>query len=257
MGEDRKPIALVTGASRGIGRAIAVSLARAGFDVAGGATAPSPALTHTEASVVEAGSRFLPLTGDLADLDRHEAMVDSVLEHYGRIDLLVNNAGTAPEVRADILETAPASFDRVWQVNTRGTFFLTQRIARQMLRQENDPPAAIIFISSISAVTSSPSRAEYCLSKAAVSHMAHLFADRLAEAGVNVYDVRPGIIRTDMTGPAAETYDALIAGGLIPQGRWGEPEDIARGVVALARGDFGYATGGVIELSGGMNIRRL
>jgi NAD(P)-dependent dehydrogenase (short-subunit alcohol dehydrogenase family) len=172
----------------------------------------------------------------------------------------VNNAGVAPEKRTDILETTPASYDRVLSINTRGAFFLTQRIAKHMIRQvgeDEEKKTCIIFISSISAYVSSPSRPEYCISKASLSMSAKIFADRLTEFGINVYEVRPGIIRTDMTAHVKEKYDKLIVEGLIPQKRWGDPADVANAVVSLAQGDFVYSTGLVVEVSGGMNIQHL
>ena len=178
----------------------------------------------------------------------------------GRVDILVNNAGVAPEKRLDVLETTPASFDRLMGVNARGAFFLTQNVARRMVarsRGEDVVAPAVVFITSISAAVSSTNRAEYCLSKAALSMAATLFADALAPHGIAVYEVRPGIIATDMTAPAKAKYDRLIAEGLIPQGRWGLPEDVARAVAGLVGGAFGYSTGAIIEVSGGMNIRRL
>jgi NAD(P)-dependent dehydrogenase (short-subunit alcohol dehydrogenase family) len=197
---------------------------------------------------------------DISDLDSHQALLDKTLERYGRIDGLVNNAGVAPAERLDILDTTAESYDRLLSINARGAFFLTQKTAKHMIRQAEDEKTrkpCIIFMSSISAYISSPSRPEYCISKAAVSMTAKIFADRLAEHGINVYEVRPGIIQTDMTAPVKEKYDKLISDGLIPQGRWGYPKDVAKAVVALARGDFAYSTGLVVEVSGGMNIQRL
>ncbi|UCD75538.1 MAG: 3-ketoacyl-ACP reductase [Phycisphaerales bacterium] len=263
--EESRPVAFVTGASRGIGRAIAIELARIGYDIAGNATSYDPAnhdsgLGEVEERVNETGASFLAAPGDISCIDDQQQMLNAVLGRFGRIDLLINNAGVAPLQRRDMLEMPPESFDRVIGVNARGTFFLTQLVARRMIEQANENPDAhpsIIFISSISANVSSPTRAEYCMSKAAISQAAHLFADRLAEFGINVYEVRPGIIRTDMTAVVEDKYDRLIDEGLIPQNRWGQPEDVARAVVALARGDFPYSTGMIIEVSGGMNIRRL
>jgi NAD(P)-dependent dehydrogenase (short-subunit alcohol dehydrogenase family) len=210
--------------------------------------------------VEESGAAFLPVEGDVSVLEDHERMVRTILDRFGRIDLLVNNAGVAPEQRLDVLETSPASFDRVLSINSRGPFFLTQLVARQMLAQVQSASGLkpkIVFITSVSAYMSSTSRAEYCLSKAALSMTAAIFADRLSECGINVYEVRPGIIKTEMTESVQEKYDRLIEDGLVPQGRWGTPEDVGKAVVALVSGGFEYSTGAVIEVSGGMNIRRL
>ena len=261
----KRPVAFVTGAGRGIGRGIALALARDGFDVVGNDLTYEPDKRETDLAevqqrIAELGVDFQPAPGDIARLEEHPRLLSAALERFGRVDVLVNNAGIAPRQRCDILETTPESFDEVLAINTRGTFFLTQCFARHMVKQPRDesPPApAIIFISSISADVSSPSRAEYCISKAALGQAAAIFADRLAEFGINVYEVRPGIIKTDMTAPVAEQYDAQIAAGLVPQKRWGLPEDVGRAVAALARGEFAYSTGLVVEVSGGMNIRHL
>jgi len=253
-------VALITGASRGIGRGIAIELARNGFDVAGGGTALSGALDETGEAVAGAGGAFLPVAGDISRLDSHQRLVDSVLDRFGRIDLLVNNAGVAPPERPDILETTAETYDHVFGVNTRGTFFLTQCVARRMIEQiekEPEPRPAIVFITSVSVYMTSLPRAEYCMSKAATSHGAAVFAHRLAEHGINVYEVRPGITKTDMTAPVAAMYDARIEEGLIPQNRWGLPGDVGRAVASLARGDFAYSTGMAVDVSGGMNLQRL
>ncbi|MBU1700899.1 MAG: 3-ketoacyl-ACP reductase [Candidatus Eisenbacteria bacterium] len=260
-----RPVAFVTGAARGIGRGIAIELARNGYDIVGNATNYNPAqtgsgLAEVQARVEALGAAFAPAPGDIAELDQHERLLAVALARFQRVDLLVNNAGVAPVIRRDILETTPESYDRVLSVNSRGPFFFAQRVARQMMKQVAvDPtlPAAIIFISSISADTSSPGRVEYCVSKAAMSQMARVFAHRLAEIGINVYEVRPGLIKTDMTEPVQIAYDAKIEKGLIPQKRWGLPEDVGRAVASLARGDFNYSTGMIVEVSGGLNIRRL
>jgi 3-oxoacyl-[acyl-carrier protein] reductase len=258
-------VALVTGAAKGIGRSIVLELAKNGFDIVGVDVLFDP--TNTKSGLFEAKERseefkrdFFPIKGDISNLEAHDKIIRQALDRFGRIDVMVNNAGVAPEKRLDILETIPESYDRVLSINSRGAFFLTQKIARQMIKQveeEKERKCCIIFISSISAYVSSPSRAEYCISKAALSMAARIFADRLAEYGINVYEVRPGIIQTDMTAPVKGKYDQLIAEGLIPQKRWGFPEDIARAVACLARGDFAYSTGLVVEVSGGMNIRHL
>jgi 3-oxoacyl-[acyl-carrier protein] reductase len=260
-----KSVAFVTGAGRGIGRGISLELIGRGFDVAGNDIEFEPdnaraGLFEVKKKAEESGGVFLPVPGDVGDLRDHEKMVEAVLKRFGRLDVLVNNAGVAPEKRLDLLEVSPESYDRVMGINARGPFFLTQRIARLMivrLKSEPVPKPCIVFITSISAVVSSVTRGEYCVSKAALSQTATLFADRLAEAGINVYEVRPGIIATGMTAAVQEKYDRLIAEGLVPQKRWGFPEDVGKAVAALARGEFGYSTGLILELSGGMNIRRL
>lgn len=260
-----RPAAVVTGAGRGIGRAIVLALAREGYDVVGIDILFDPRDTKTglfevKRRVAEIGGRFLPVAGDVSRIADHDRMLDAAAGVCGRIDVLVNNAGVAPAQRADVLETGPASYDRLMGVNARGPFFLTQNAARRMAAQEPRPDGvrpAVVFITSLSAAVSSTDRAEYCISKAALSMAARVFADALAGKGIGVYEIRPGIVATDMTAGVKEKYDRMIAAGLVPQGRWGQPEDVGRAVAALVRGDFGYSTGAVIEVSGGMDIRRL
>ncbi len=287
-----RPVAFITGASRGIGRGIALELARSGFDIVGNATAYDPSdrksgLAEVAERVTEEGGAFLSVPGDVADTTCHGDFLEATLARFGRIDFVVNNAGVAPLERKDILDVEPASYDRVMAINARGAFFLSQRFARHMIEAGHiidegtrsggpsgtassggaafaDPAGAglsfqrgIVFISSVSARVSSPNRAEYCISKAALSHTAAIFAHRLAEYGINVYEVRPGITQTDMTAAYAEEYDAIIRLGLVLQKRWGTPGDVGRAVAALARGDFAYSTGMVVEVSGGMNVSRL
>lgn len=262
-----RPVALITGASRGIGRGIALELAKQGFDLAGNSrnlesngSDGKGGILEVKERVEELGSRLLPVPGDVSSLADHERILAQVLETYGRIDVLVNNAGVAPEKRLDILEASSDSFDRVLGINLRGPFFLTQAVARQMVAQRQTDlqrPQSIVFVTSVSAYMSSPSRAEYCVSKAGLSMAAAVFADRLSEEGINVYEVRPGIIKTDMTAAVEAKYDKLIAEGLIPQQRWGKPADVGRAVAALVGGGFAYSTGTVLEVSGGMNLRRL
>jgi 3-oxoacyl-[acyl-carrier protein] reductase len=262
---ERKRVALITGAGRGIGRGIALELAREGFKIAGCDVIFEPKNTKTGlfevwGEAAKLGAAFLPIKGDVSNPVDHDRILAAVQGEYGRLDLLVHNAGIAPAERMDVLQTTTESYDRVMGVNMRGPFFLTQKAVPRLLETAAKDPGghpAIIFITSISAVVSSPNRAEYCLSKAALSMAARIFADRLAEAGIGVYEVRPGIIRTDMTAPVREKYDRLIAEGLVPQKRWGLPEDVGKAVAALARGGFSYSTGLVIEISGGMDIRRL
>lgn len=260
-----RPVAVVTGAARGIGRAIAIELSRNGYDVAGIDIAwqderEGESARSMEAEIAANGARLLSLPGDVADLDAHAALIDSVANFMGRIDLLVNNAGVGPLERCDILDLPPQSYDRVMAINLRGSVFLTQRVAKWIIQNRSLVPGlrpCIIFITSISAAVSSVNRAEYCLSKSGLSMAARLYADRLAAEGIPVFEVRPGIILTAMTAPAKAKYDRMIQEGLIPQGRWGCPEDVAKAVAALAGGGFDFSTGAVIEVSGGMNIRRL
>ena len=241
--------ALVTGASRGIGRAISEELARNGYLVVG--------LSRN----IEPGEPFAhTIKTDISDIGSHKAIVDKVIDRFGRIDLLVNNAGVAPLKRMDILETTVESYDRLMDINLRGPFFLSQLVARSMIEKRevlSDYHPKIVFITSVSAVASSPERAEYCISKAGLSMASQVFADRLVSYDIPVFEIRPGIILTDMTQAVKEKYDKRIADGLVPQGRWGKPEDIAKGVLSLALGAFPYSTGTIIELSGGMNIRHL
>jgi len=260
-----RPVALVSGASRGIGRAVALALARGGFDIAG-LSRPHPkgdgqCTLETLGKEIEAeGRRFVHSHADVADIERHDAVLSKVRDRFGRLDVFVSNAGIAPDPRRDLLEMTPESFDRVLAVNLRGAVFLAQRAARWMLEQSGAIPdyaPAIVFVTSVSAAHSSVNRAEYCVSKAGLSMAARVFADRLAPDGVRVFEVRPGIIRTDMTAAAKEKYDRLIADGLVPQQRWGTPEDVARAVVALVSGAFDYSTGMVVDVGGGLNIPRL
>jgi NAD(P)-dependent dehydrogenase (short-subunit alcohol dehydrogenase family) len=259
------PVALITGASRGIGRAIALALAASGFDIAATARMPrEPGQVHpldeVGLRVAQSGRRWLPIETDVSNLDGHADVLERLDATFGRLDLLVSNAGVAPDRRVDVLEPTPGSFDRVLGTNLRGAFFLAQRAARYMLGRREAMGRAtprLVFIGSVSAEASSPSRAEYCVSKAGLGMVARLFADRLAGDGIPVFEVRPGIIHTDMTAPVHERYDALIADGLVPQRRWGEPEDVARAVVALARGDFDYSTGLVVDVGGGLMMPRL
>ncbi|MFH2001286.1 MAG: 3-ketoacyl-ACP reductase [Planctomycetota bacterium] len=261
----RRPVAFITGASRGIGRGIAVALAKQGYDIVGNATSYDPGNTkvglgEVRERVETLGASFEPAVGDIADLDQHEALLNQALNRFQRIDVLVNNAGIAPERRLDVLETTPESYDKVLSVNTRGTFFLTQRFAKRMKADLADYGASrpmILFISSISATVASPSRAEYCMSKAAISQAARVFALRLAEYGIMVYEIRPGIIKTDMIASVKDQYEKKVKDGLVPQDRLGTPEDVAAAVCSLVKGDFRYSTGLIIEVSGGMQIRHL
>jgi 3-oxoacyl-[acyl-carrier protein] reductase len=254
--------ALVTGASRGIGRAIAVALARQGWSVAINYRGNVEAAVATRTLVEQAGGPSVIIQADVAQADERNHLVEQTLSRFGRIDLLVNNAGMGPRQRMDILETTEASYDEVMAVNLKGPFFLTQRVARvmiELLQAQAIERPKIINIGSVSAYASSVNRAEYCLSKAGIAMMTALYADRLADAegGINVYEIRPGIIETDMTSGAQAKYDRLIAEGLTPIRRWGQPDDVARAVVAIAQDQLPFSTGEVINVDGGFHLRRL
>jgi NAD(P)-dependent dehydrogenase (short-subunit alcohol dehydrogenase family) len=253
-------VALVTGASRGIGRSIAVALAAKGWAVVINFRRDAAAAAETLRLVETAGGRGLLVQADVALAADRSRLAEQILATFGRLDLLVNNAGVAPRQRVDILETDEASYDEVLAVNLKGPFFLTQAVAQvlmALLRAGTIKEAKIINIGSISAYASSVNRAEYCLSKAGLAMMTALYADRLAAEGISVYEVRPGIVETDMTRAAREKYDRLIAEGLTPIRRWGQPGDVALAVVALAEGYFPFSTGEVLNVDGGFHLRRL
>lgn len=260
-----KAVALITGASRGIGRGIALALARQGYDIAGLATNPDPNNTESGLYAVkkeaeELGVNFLPLKGDISCLDDHQRILDETLVYFGKVDILVNNAGVAPLQRVDLLECVPESFDRLMNINLRGPYFLTQCVAQQMIKQVEagtEYMPRVVFISSVSSRVASISRAEYCVSKAGLSMTAQCFAVALAQHGITVYDLQPGLTHTDMTSAVREKYDRLIEEGLLLTKRWGTPEDVGKAVVSLAAGHLDYSTGAVIEIAGGMTLPRL
>lgn len=257
---EQNRVAVVTGGSRGIGRGIALGLGRAGFDVVVNYNRSSQAADEVAAEVRAQGRKALAVQADISATADRERFVDTVLEHFGHIDVLVNNAGVAPEVRADILEATEESFDRLISINLKGPYFLTQRVANHMIEYVKQTPGAqpkIVTVGSMSAYTSSTSRGDYCISKAGIGMMTKLYADRLAEYGILVYEVRPGIIATDMTAGVKEKYDRLFAEGVTPIRRWGTPEDVAKAVVALAEGALPYSTGEVINVDGGFHLQRL
>ncbi|MBQ2865149.1 MAG: 3-ketoacyl-ACP reductase [Clostridia bacterium] len=241
-------VAIVSGGASGIGLAAVRLLLDKGAYVV--------AMSRRENAPLSDG-RFTYLSGDIACGADREKLIKTALQKHGRIDILVNAAGVAPKVRADLLEMSEESYDHVMDINTRGTFFLTQAVAREMLKNGGDSRGAIVNISSVSAYTSSPNRGEYCISKAGISMITTLFADRLADSGITVNEVRPGIIATDMTASVRDKYDRLIDGGLLPIKRWGTPEDIAKAVCALCDGSLPYMTGQVLNIDGGFHIRRL
>jgi 3-oxoacyl-[acyl-carrier protein] reductase len=256
-----KPVAVVTGASRGIGRAVTISLASAGFDIAAiSRSLDSEGMETLGPEIEKAGADFFPIGLDISCTACHKEVVTNILERYGRIDFLVNNAGVAPLHRNDILEMTEESYDRVMNINLKGPIFFAQKIAREMVwlsQMIQDYKPRIVFISSVSAVMSSPNRSEYCISKAGLSMASTVFADKLSEHGIVVYEIRPGIIQTDMTSKVKEKYDRMIAEGLIPQKRWGVPNDIGKAITSLAKGDWDFSTGAVFEVSGGLNIKSL
>ncbi len=255
----RSPIAAVTGASRGIGHAIALALASAGFDL----LLLDVVQDHNNERAVHdrltAGCRATFIHADIADIDGRHSLVDAMFDTYGALDCLVNNAGVQVQVRGDLLDVTPESYDRVMGINLRGTFFLTQAVARRMVDLTAAPGIhrSVVTISSANAYLAGPDRPEYCMSKMALSMMTRMFALRLGEAGVCTYEIRPGIIRTGMTAPAKEKYDRWIAGGLTPMARWGEPEDVAGAVRTLAEGRMPFCTGAAFHIDGGLHIHKL
>jgi NAD(P)-dependent dehydrogenase (short-subunit alcohol dehydrogenase family) len=262
------PVALITGASRGIGRGVALELARLGHDLVINYAGNLTAAEQTAADCVATGStagkmlRALPCRADISQAADRQRLVEFTRETFGRLDLLVNNAGVAPNVRADILDASEESFDRLIAINVKGPYFLTQLVAKWMIEGLRTPNSEvrspkIVTVSSISAYTASTNRGDYCVSKAALSMLTPLYAARLAEHGINVYEIRPGVIATDMTGPVKEKYDRLIADGLTPIRRWGTPEDVGRAVAALAQDLLPFSTGEVINVDGGFHLRRL
>jgi 3-oxoacyl-[acyl-carrier protein] reductase len=289
------PVALITGASRGIGRGIALELAKIGYDFvinfASNAAAARQTALDCVANAKNNGHQIRAeiCLADMASVGDRQRLMDFTRQTFGALDLLVNNAGVAPNARADILEATEESFDRLIGINVKGPYFLSQLAARWMIEQVNGRGSApesaatswagrevsaeagkgrtsvatsrfhpkIVIVSSISAYTASVNRGDYCISKAALSMVTRLFAARLAEYGINVYEIRPGIIATDMTGPVKDKYDRLIAEGLTPIQRWGTPEDVGKAVTAIAQDLFPFSTGEVMNVDGGFHLRRL
>ena len=255
-----KKVALITGGSRGIGLGIATALANEGIDLAINGVRSEQAVTDVMTILRTHGGGVIYCRGNIADATDRKAILEQVKNQFGRLDILVNNAGIAPKERRDILTATEESFDLVLNTNLRGPYFLTQAAANWMIRQKkerNDFQGCIINISSVSATVVSTNRGEYCIAKAGIGMMTGLFAARLGEYGIPVYEIRPGVIRTDMTAGVKEKYDKLIGEGLTIQSRWGEPEDVGRAAAALINGLFAYSTGQVIMVDGGMTIPRL
>lgn len=257
--------ALITGASRGIGRGVALELARlGGFDLAINYASNKGAAKDTAAACEAAGRdvRARIVRGDVSLSEDRAGLIGFVKREFGRLDLLVNNAGVAPSVRADILEAGEESFDRLISINLKGPYFLTKLAARYMVeqlggRQAEPGEMSVVTVSSISSYTASVNRGDYCISKAGLSMHTQLWAARLAEYGIGVFEVQPGIIETDMTARVKERYDKLFSEGLTPLPRWGTPEDVGKAVAAVASGAFPYSTGMVLDVDGGFRVRRL
>lgn len=257
------PVALITGSSRGIGRGIALELAGEGthdlvVNYAGNEAAARECQTLCAERLGEK-ARVEIVQGDISSAEDRARLVETVREEFGRLDLLVNNAGVAPNVRADLLDAGEESFDRLIAINLKGPYFLTQLAAKLMIDSEplEGSARAVVNITSISAYTASVNRGDYCIAKAGLAMMTQLYAARLAEFGIGVFEIRPGVIETDMTGPVKEKYDKMFAEGLAPINRWGQPSDIGRCVVAVARGLFPYSTGQVLNVDGGFHLRTL
>jgi len=253
-------VALVTGGTRGIGLGIARALAQDGWNLALCGVRPEADINGVLDDLRTGGIDVSYAQADLSRLEDRQRLVAFVRDRYGCVNALVNNAGRAPRVRADLLDATEESFEEVLRTNLQGPYFLTQQLVSQMLeRRKNDTAfaASVVFVTSVSADMASPNRGEYCVSKAGLAMTVKLFASRLASVGIPVYEVRPGIIATDMTAAVREVYDRRIADGLIPESRWGTPEDVGRAVAALLRGDIPYATGTVVYIDGGLSIPRL
>ena len=255
-----KRVALITGGARGIGFGIAQCLADEGFDLTVCGVREQDAAEQSLAELRRRGAEVLYVRADVGDADARGRLVDAARRRFGRLHVLVNNAGVAPKTRADILEATEASFEHVMRTNLQGPYFLTQACANWMIEQkrsDSDWQGCIVNISSVSATAASVQRGEYCISKAGIGMATRLWAARLGEFDISVFEVRPGVIQTDMTAGVREKYDKLLAEGLAIQRRWGTPEDVGKAVAALARGDLTYSTGQIIMVDGGMTTPRL
>ena len=253
-------VVLITGGTRGIGLGIARCLAQEGYTLALNGVRPPEAVDDVLQELCKTGATADYFQADISLPEERRRLLQAVRERFGRLNVLVNNAGVAPQVRADILEAGEESFERLIRTNLQAPYFLTQAVARWMIEQKQGDAAfraCVVFITSISATVASTNRGDYCISKAGLSMAAQLWTVRLAEFGIPVYEVRPGIIRTDMTAPVQERYDRLIAEGLTLQPRWGTPEDVGKAVAMLVRGDLPYSTGAAIVVDGGLTVARL
>lgn len=250
-----RPVALVTGGRRGIGRAIAERLAADGYDIGLFDLVDDAEMANAMASISAAGGRAHGVACDLADVSSHSTALQAIEETLGPVDVLVNNAGRGSVERGELLDLKPENFDTVLDVNLRGTVFLTNTVVRRMLSRSGGR-RSVVTVTSVSAEAASPDRADYCISKAGLSMYVKALAVRLAGTGIGVFEVRPGIIKTDMTAAVTEKYDRLIAAGLVPEGRWGFPEDVAAAVAALASGSFAFSQGQVVTVDGGLTLPR-
>ncbi len=253
-------VAIVTGGSRGIGRAICLELGRRQFSVVINYAAKRDQAEEVARQIIADGGRAIFVQGSVAAAADRQSLVETTIDQFGRIDVLVNNAGIASPGRKDLLDATEDGWDEVFAVNLKGPFFLTQLVARTMIQQIRSNKSAggkIINISSVSAYTASTNRGDYCMTKAALSMMTWLYADRLASEGISVFEIAPGIIETDMTGPVHAKYDQLIADGLTPIARWGKPEDVASAVAAIVEDYFPFSTGERFNVDGGFHMRRL
>jgi NAD(P)-dependent dehydrogenase (short-subunit alcohol dehydrogenase family) len=260
MKSEQRPVAVVTGARQGIGKGIALALAASGFDLVLVDLQEDSVAARTLQELAAAGANCRFLVGDISAVEKRGQLAEAIFSAFGQVDTLVNNAGVQVQVRGDLLEVTPESFDRVMGVNLRGTFFLTQEIARRMIEQGAHPAAAhrsIITISSANAYLVAADRPEYCFSKMSLSMMTKAFALRLGRHGIACYEIRPGVIRTDMTAGVKEKYDRLIGEGLLPIARWGEPADVGGVVATLARGGMPYSTGDAFHVDGGLHIHKI
>lgn len=257
---DTRRVAIITGGTRGIGLGIARRLAREGFDLVLNGVRPASEVTACFEELESLGAAVEYVQGSIAEADTRQRLLRDTGQRFGRLHVLVNNAGVGPLVRDDVLQATEESWDRVLGINLKGPYFLTQAAANWMISQKEADPAwqgCIVNVTSISAAVASVNRGEYCVSKAGLSMASMVWAVRLADFGISVYEVRPGIVATDMVAAAREKYDRLIEEGLLLQRRWGQPDDVGRTVAALVRGDLGYSTGSVINVDGGMTVSRL
>lgn len=255
-----KKVVLITGGSRGIGYGIATHLAKNGFDIAINGVRPEESVKDALQVLRDAGAGILYCQGDVSSAEDRKKILHQVKDHFGKLNILINNAGVAPKQRRDVLETTEESFDHVVSINLKGPYFLTQQVANWMIEQkksDKDYSGSIINITSISAIVASVNRGEYCVSKAGLSMVTQLFAFRLGEFDIPVYEVRPGIISTDMTAAVKEKYDQLFEKGLCVQNRWGYPDDVGKAVSAIALNYFPFSTGQVIMVDGGLTMQRL